>query len=677
MNFLIINPYLKDNQKSRARQPLSLAIIANILRNSGHEVDFFDCNVKKSNKVSFDKKYKYLIITSSSLDRWGTPHLDYSDMFSIINMVGKIGTKTILTGPHGTVSPKKILEESKYIKAVIIGEPEFPIFELCQNNFDFSKTSFLAFRLKNKIIINNFKSESNRDLDILPLPAYDLLPMNNYFYNVAEKLMPTPFSIVETSRGCPFNCIFCLKVMFDRGIRYRSLDSVFKEINILVNDYGVKSIYFQDLEFTINKKRLREFCKRLLIEDIKIKWACAARINDVEDSLISLMSEAGCVSLSFGVESLSNRVLKNINKQTEVDNIKKTKKICDKYNINFNSFCTGGHIGESPETVLESLKNARLIEIHYPLRAAKIIPYPGTKLFEKTGLEVEKVNWKKDIEPLSGKIGNDGNYEKKSLVAYFYYYTNKANWPFIKKNMKRKLIKIFKIIFFYDVFRKIYKYLEAKNTREDFNNFVKKYSSDKKTLVLSSHDCDYKKFFSNRVKVDMRDRPDNDYTFDNIDHFYNLPFDDNSFDIVLATAVLEHCNSPELIAKESERILKPGGKFIVTCSFVFPLHEAPNDFFHMTKFGLKRLLEKANFKNIELFDSSSTMKGLSVIMHRIAFQTKMFFPLKVLFLLISKILPHMQFFIKEEYGKASYKKHEDNSIICANSFAVAYKKYEK
>jgi ubiquinone/menaquinone biosynthesis C-methylase UbiE len=215
---------------------------------------------------------------------------------------------------------------------------------------------------------------------------------------------------------------------------------------------------------------------------------------------------------------------------------------------------------------------------------------------------------------------------------------------------------------------KIKKWLKKKNTRNDFNDFVSKYKSNAKTLVVESHDCDYQLFFTNYTRVRNRGGDDVEVILPN---YHKLPFTDESFDIVVATGVLEHIKKPSLFIKEAHRVLRRDGLFLVTSSFVFPSHNTPQDYFHMTKYGLAVLLE--DFSSVKTFESSSTMKGLAVIIHRIAYQTKIFFPVKVLFFLMAKLIPYLQFLIKEEYGNRGDKPHKIKSIMSANVFGEAIK----
>ena len=125
MKFILVNPYLSLGPRSRQRQPLSMAIIANVLRKYDHEVSLVDCSVRRDNHIDFDKKYDYLIITSSPVDRWETPFLDYSGMIEVINNAHKNGIESIVVGPHGTVCGEKVIKEAINFLKWTVDEMQF------------------------------------------------------------------------------------------------------------------------------------------------------------------------------------------------------------------------------------------------------------------------------------------------------------------------------------------------------------------------------------------------------------------------------------------------------------------------------------------------------------------------------------------------------------------------
>ena len=211
-------------------------------------------------------------------------------------------------------------------------------------------------------------------------------------------------------------------------------------------------------------------------------------------------------------------------------------------------------------------------------------------------------------------------------------------------------------------------WLTKKLTTPDLKKFLKKHKSSAKTLVVNCKDSPYQVFFKNRTTV-------NHYKAKGVDKivdYYRLPFKDESFEIILCTGLLEHLKEPEAALKEMKRVLKPKGKILLSASSAFSVHDAPEDYFHFTPYGLEYLLQKQNWKEIEVTGSCSTMKTMAILTQRIAFQSKMWIPIRILFFLTAKILPYFQWFIREEYGDIRHEVPVE-ALLSSNVHAFAVK----
>jgi radical SAM superfamily enzyme YgiQ (UPF0313 family) len=387
-----------------------MMILVSILKSEfSCNVDFFDLNV--GDVVTSFCQYEDLVITSTPLDRWETPHTDYTPCLRVIRDYKAVNPKArvVLVGAHGTTTPRLIMDECPDIDVIVRGEPENVIRSLyggleykdIKGISYYDGEEFVSTDLDNKLV----------DLECLPTPAYDVIDFRKYCYNNTN-ILPSPFTIIESSRGCPFDCIFCNKIMHGNKYRHISTEKLISEIKLLVNEYGVKSVYFQDLEFLIKRKRIIEFCNHMIAEKISLKWGCAARCKDINEEVLQKMKDAGCVIISFGVESLSDKVLTSINKKVEYKDIKRAKQLCDKIGIIFNAFTISGFPSETIWTALLSFVRAKMLRITYT-DEAKVRPYPGTKLWamaEQKGIvNFENSPWH-EISRLAGKVGNTGSY---------------------------------------------------------------------------------------------------------------------------------------------------------------------------------------------------------------------------------------------------------------------------
>lgn len=211
-------------------------------------------------------------------------------------------------------------------------------------------------------------------------------------------------------------------------------------------------------------------------------------------------------------------------------------------------------------------------------------------------------------------------------------------------------------------------FLTKKITRVELEKFIKGQASKKYTLDLGCANSPYSQYFPHRVGFDVVPGVGVDVLGD----AHSLPFEDNKFDMVLCTEVLEHLHSPHVAIAEMNRVLKVGGMLILTTRFIFPLHDTPNDYFRYTKYGLQHLLRE--WQILELREEVGTQETIAVLLQRIAFQSQLyggaitkgiiFFIAKIIFL-----LPKMT---KREYG--DIRKTSEVSHILASGYYVVCKK---
>lgn len=454
MKVFILNPPIYSKKKSimpvRPRQPLSLAYIASLLLEKGYDIELLDANVLNYNvnqTVNRIKAYNpdVLILTSTSVDRWECPNSYIDSVFEIINKA-EIDL-TILTGSHGSVTPEWVFKKCN-VKFIVRGEPEITtlnLVEAIKRKENLENIKGISYKINDKIIHNEDASRIEA-LDNLPFPAYNLLPMEKYKYGFP--ILPQPFSIILTSRGCPFNCIFCLKIMSKNKYIARSPESVIEEIKYLIKNFGIKSIFFQDWEFTIDETRVEKICDLILKNNLKILWACNARANNISHELVKRMRKAGCVRINIGFESGSQKILDKANKGIRLEEIEKAIRICKSNNIDIGMCVMLNLPGENKETIKETInflaKNK--IESMTPNLA---IPYFGTLLFEKLKAinKKDEFNWD-NIENYAGKIDVSFSPRKaKFLYRFFkfqskfgtYFWLKPSFYIYLFKAVKRKL----------------------------------------------------------------------------------------------------------------------------------------------------------------------------------------------------------------------------------------------
>jgi len=250
--------------------------------------------------------------------------------------------KVVVGGLWYSYLSKETLEKNPAIDFVIMGEGELTFHDL-MDALNKGKTAFsdipgLAFREKDSVAFGPVR-ELIKDLDSLPLPAYDLFPMEKYVGHTHWK----PFTEIVTSRGCTHGCTFCYEWSehdpralqhFNRW-RAKSARRVIEEVELLEKNFGVKVIVIQEDNFNLNPRRVREFCEEKIRRGLKMKWVslgCASDWVRLEKD-IPLMKKAGMFMAVFGIEVASDDELRKLDKGISVDQIYKTIEILRKNDI--------------------------------------------------------------------------------------------------------------------------------------------------------------------------------------------------------------------------------------------------------------------------------------------------------------------------------------------------------
>ncbi len=273
--------------------------------------------------------------------------------------------------------PKKTLEDNPAIDYIIIDEPEFTFSELydcLKQKIIFNTVLGLAYRNNGRITLGS-KRERIKDLDNLPFPNKSLINQRLY----SEFMLEKPFITIQTSRGCPFECTFCVRT-YGKKVIYRSVENIIAEIEEAVKKYGIKSIRFMDDTFTLDKNHSIELCTRILKRKLKFSWSCLSRVDMLDKEMILLMQKAGCKRIYLGIETSSQRILDFLKKGYEVSLIREQIKIIKKSGIETVGFFMVG--GLQTETEFKNDINlAKETDLDYVV-VEKITPYPGTPLFE-------------------------------------------------------------------------------------------------------------------------------------------------------------------------------------------------------------------------------------------------------------------------------------------------------
>ncbi|MCC7210344.1 MAG: radical SAM protein [Candidatus Brocadia sp.] len=427
MNILLIDPpfYRFFNYYNRYF-PLGLSYLASTLKKAGHEVMIYDADCNKNAKgmdyTRLPEKYRIYL---KELKNPGNPIIkeisetfqNYQpDIVGITVMTPKMasaftvaalakqynrGCSVIVGGPHATLLPSEILKNSRDVDFVINGEGETVLLELINSlradNNSFSEIRGLSYRKGDDLVHNATRSFID-DLDCLPFPDREgLLGLDTY---TSEDM-----GLLMGSRGCPYRCSYCATQIWTRKVRYRSLANILEEIRYVHRRFGTRQFTFKDDSFTVNRKRVMEFCYALHDADLKINWDCNTRVDLVDQELLKVMKKAGCNSIKVGIESGSERILELMDKGITLERICDAARLFRETGIHWTAYFMMGIPTETREDVKKTLDLLHTIRPSFA-SIGVYEPFPGTRLFE-IGVERGLVKQEMSYEDFFTHIPSD------------------------------------------------------------------------------------------------------------------------------------------------------------------------------------------------------------------------------------------------------------------------------
>jgi anaerobic magnesium-protoporphyrin IX monomethyl ester cyclase len=394
MKILLLNAPTDENPA--VVPPLGICYIASILRKK-FKVKLLDLDLEKNLFKNIKKVLRNLnpdVLMISSL----TPQME--NVYQIAKKAKEINHKIIIIvgGPHVSALPTRTLEECEEIDIIVVGEGEIISEKICEKiekeeeflkridkNFKGLKNIF--FRKSKKIFEG--KIEFNPiDVNNIPFPSRDLLKFRKYIGWGPKKGKPSTHIIA--SRGCPYNCLFCSeKVVFGRGNRRRTPKSVVDEIQLLKEKYKIKEFAFYDDLFTANKDWVRDVCEEIIKRKINLPWKALSRVDTIDLKTLELMKRAGCWMIFYGYESGSDEILKSINKMTTIEQGINATRLTKKIGMKIFGFFMLGNIGETKETIRQTIEYAKKINPDY-FQFAIVRPDPGSPQYFMFKEEIEK-----------------------------------------------------------------------------------------------------------------------------------------------------------------------------------------------------------------------------------------------------------------------------------------------
>lgn len=309
----------------------------------------------------------------------------------VIDLVKRLRAKNpkavfIVGGPQVSGMPVETVRDPGFDFGVF-GEAEFTFLEMMDyldthigdiREEDLAQIRGILWRKSDGRIVQNPPRPLHRNLDDLPPPALHLLPDLRLYQPQLVAYKYKPVATMMTSRGCPYQCIFCDKSVFGSQYRYHSPERVVFEIERLLTEFGIKEIKFLDDMFCLVPKRVERICDLILEKDLKFAWSCSNRVTGVTPALYKKMAKAGCWLIQVGIESGNQKVLDFIKKGITLEQIRQSVRWADEAGIRVRGFFQIGHAIDTPKTIRDTVEFAKSL----PLNTAEFCistPFAGTE----------------------------------------------------------------------------------------------------------------------------------------------------------------------------------------------------------------------------------------------------------------------------------------------------------
>lgn len=363
--------------------PQGLAYIAAIVKKEGYDVEIYN-----QDKYHYPDEHLTQCLDKNNFDIIGVSviagYYQYKKLLKISDAINRSKNRPFyIIGGHGPAPEPEFFLKKTQADVVVIGEGEVTIIELLnaiKNRKPLDTVKGIAFHKEGKVVINERRPLIN-DIDSLPMPAYDLFPMDYY------RLLRMPHTInsdfvmpMISGRGCKFTCNFCYRM--DKGFRPRSNEAIIEEIKLLKKDYGITYIAFSDELLMSSVERTESLCNDFIKAKLNVKWDCNGRLNYAKPEVLSLMKKAGCVFINYGIEAMDDQVLKNMKKALTTKQIIKGIEATLESGISPGLNIIFGNIGDNKETLNKGVEFLQKYDDGAQMRTIRpVTPYPGSPLY--------------------------------------------------------------------------------------------------------------------------------------------------------------------------------------------------------------------------------------------------------------------------------------------------------
>lgn len=372
----------REDVLGTTKPPYSLLVAATLLRERGIETTLIDQTGERLSTEAViarldSQGFRPTLIVYCST----TPTLE-ADSAEMRKLKRHFGAPIFCFGPHASTVPRASMEKVPFVDGMLVGEPEEAIVALaaCESLAHLDQVPSLTYRRTADDIVAHKAHGVYHGFLTMPFPAWSMLPVRDY----TLPLEGAPYLLVETSRGCPYSCDFCVAHIHQgHKFRERPAKDIVDEIERGQKEFGVNHFYLWADTVTLNAKSFGQFCDEIVARGLNIKWFGNARADNLVDpEFVKKLKASGCWMLAMGIESESEDTRKHMVKRLEQQKIRAAIKNLKDAGIFSFAFFIFGYPGETPDSIVRTTNYAIDLDPDFA-NFYPAVPYPGTELYEK------------------------------------------------------------------------------------------------------------------------------------------------------------------------------------------------------------------------------------------------------------------------------------------------------
>ncbi len=387
MKILLINPLTIEDNMVNITPNLGLGYLATALRDGGFEAEIWDGVKKDMTKKKLEDRLNNCDYDVAGFQVYTRSVKEVQEGLKMVKSINP-DVITVIGGPHSSGDPEGSMTHLKTDYA-FRGEAEIGLIQLLKKisgdeNIPFEDINNLIWKNNGNIVCNPLKPIE--DLDVVGMPAWDMIDPNDYPYApIGAFSKKFPLTSISSTRGCPYRCTFCANnTIMGRKVRARSSAMVLKEMELLHDKYGIREFQIIDDNFTSKKELTLGVCQGILDKgwDISLSFPNGVRLSTLDEEILHLLEKAGCYSLGLGIESGSPKTLKDMRKAQSIDEIKEKVNLIHRVTkIRTTGFFIIGYPTEGKEDILQTIR----ISKELPIDRAQFticLPVPGSEMTE-------------------------------------------------------------------------------------------------------------------------------------------------------------------------------------------------------------------------------------------------------------------------------------------------------